>query len=150
MTACKLQQQLTSRLGGIFKLSFCPATGELLHLHAKWKDSLRPFLNINFILSVRQQVNRPFAASHSRGTKLQSWIAKVALGQDKQRKLPFKIMYGFCLSCPSATFAIQHGSFVPSEWRAAKDLLKYRCLAYPVISVSTTSCGGRKKINLNF
>ena len=28
---------------------------------------------------------------------------KVALGQDKQRKLPFKIMYAFYLSCPSAT-----------------------------------------------
>ena len=38
----------------------------------------------------------------------------------KQRKLPFKIMYVFCLSCPSATFALQHGGFVPLEWLAAK------------------------------
>ena len=29
--------------------------------------------------------NRPFAASHSRGTKLPRWRAKVALGQDKQK-----------------------------------------------------------------
>ena len=28
--------------------------------------------------------NRPFAASHSRGTKLLCWRTKVALGQDKQ------------------------------------------------------------------
>ena len=26
----------------------------------------------------------------------------------------------FGLSCPSATFALQHGGFVPSEWLAAK------------------------------
>ena len=67
--------------------------------------------------------NRPFAASHSRGTKPPCWRAKVALGQDKQRKLPFKIMYVFCLSCPSATFALQRGGFVPREWLAAKSLL---------------------------
>ena len=51
------------------------------------------------------------------------WRAKVALGQDKQRKLPFQIMYVFCLSCPSATFALQRGGFVPREWLAAKGLL---------------------------
>ena len=34
----------------------------------------------------------------------------------KQRKLPFKIMYAFCLSYPSATFALQYGGFVPREW----------------------------------
>ena len=45
---------------------------------------------------------------------------KVALGQDKQRKLPFKIMYAFYLSCPSATFALQHGGFVRCEWLAAR------------------------------
>ena len=64
--------------------------------------------------------NRPFAAGHSRGTKPPCWKAKVALGQDKQSKLPFKIMHVFCLSCPSATFALQHGDFVPREWLAAK------------------------------
>ena len=60
-------------------------------------------------------INSPFAASHSRGTQPPCWRAKVALGQDKQRKLPFKIMYVFCLSCPRATFALQHGGFVPHE-----------------------------------
>ena len=66
--------------------------------------------------------NRPFAASHSRGTKPPCWRAEVALGQDKQRKLPLKIMYAFkfCWSCPSATFALQHGGFVPCEWLATK------------------------------
>ena len=32
-------------------------------------------------------------------------------------------MYVFCLSCPSATFALQSGGFVPREWLAAKGLL---------------------------
>ena len=50
--------------------------------------------------------NRPFAGSHSRGTKPPCWRAKVALGQEQQRKLPFKIMYAFYLSCSSATFAL--------------------------------------------
>ena len=31
-----------------------------------------------------------------------------------------------CLSCPSATFASQHGDFVPREWQAAKGLLHGR------------------------
>ena len=48
---------------------------------------------------------------------------KVALGQDKQGKFPFKIMYAFCWSCPSATFASQHDGFVPCEWQTAKGLL---------------------------
>ena len=52
------------------------------------------------------------------------WRAKVALGLDKQRKLPFKIMYVICLSCLSATFALQRGGFVPREWLASKGLLK--------------------------
>ena len=50
------------------------------------------------------------------------WRAKVALGQDKQKT--YIILDGnfLCLSCPSATFALQHGGFVPREWLAAKDL----------------------------
>ena len=31
-------------------------------------------------------------------------------------------MYAFCWSCPIATFASQHGAFVPREWQAAKGL----------------------------
>ena len=34
------------------------------------------------------------------GTKPPCWRAKVALGQDKERKLPFKITYVFSLSVP--------------------------------------------------
>ena len=48
--------------------------------------------------------NRPFAASHSRGTSPPCWRTKVALGR-----------YAFCLSCPSATFVLQHGGFVPRK-----------------------------------
>ena len=66
---------------------------------------------------------RPCAASHLRGTKPPCLRAKVALGQDKQRKLPFKIMCSFCLSYPGVTFTRQHGSFVPRELLAAKNLL---------------------------
>ena len=75
------------------------------------------------VLFKTKVVWRPFAAIHSCGTKPPCWRAKVALGQDKQRKLPFKIMYVFCLSCPSVAFALQHGGFVPHEWLAAKGLL---------------------------
>ena len=68
--------------------------------------------------------DRVFVASHSRGTKPPCWRGKVALGQDKQRKLPFNIMNAFCLSCPSATLTPQHGDFVLREWLAAKGLLE--------------------------
>ena len=67
--------------------------------------------------------NRLFAGFHLRGTKPANCEAKVALGQEKQRKLPFKIMYAFCWSCPSATFASQYAGFVPREWKPAKGLL---------------------------
>ena len=55
---------------------------------------------------------------------------KVVLGQDKQRKLPFKIMYAFCLSCPSATFALQLGGFVPRDhgWLVAKGQLQIKII----------------------
>ena len=38
-------------------------------------------------------------------------------------------MYVFCLSCPSATFALQHGSFVQRELLAAKGQL-IDCYSY--------------------
>ena len=69
--------------------------------------------------------NRPFAASHSRGTKLLCWRAKVTLGQDKQKTYIIWNGNFLCLSCPSATFALQHGNFVPREWLAAKGLFLY-------------------------
>ena len=72
--------------------------------------------------SLPKHNNRPFASSHSRGAKLPRWRAKVALGQDKQKT--YIILNGnfLCLSCPSVTFALQYGGFVPHEWLAAKDL----------------------------
>ena len=59
---------------------------------------------------------RPFAARHSRGTRTPRWRAKVAPGQDKQKS--YIILNGnfLCLSCPSATFTLQHGGFGPREW----------------------------------
>ena len=67
--------------------------------------------------------NRPFAASHSHGTKLLCWRAKVALEQDKQKT--YLVLNGrfLCLSCPSVTFAREQSSFVPREWLAAKGLM---------------------------
>ena len=50
-------------------------------------------------------------------------IAVPIIKRKRKRKLPFKIMYAFCWSCPSATFASQYGGFVPPEWQAAKGLL---------------------------
>ena len=66
------------------------------------------------------------------------WRAKVALGQDKQKT--YIILNGnfLCLSCPGATFALQHGGFVPREWLAAKDLFivtrHYREITWAVIN----------------
>ena len=40
----------------------------------------------------------------------------------------------FYLSCPSATFALQHGGVVPREWLAAKSLLALEVM--PVDSCS--------------
>ena len=53
--------------------------------------------------------NRPFAACHSRGTKPPSWDAKVALGQDQHRKVPFKIV---CL-----LLVLPQGEFCVRAWR---------------------------------
>ena len=64
--------------------------------------------------------NRPFAGFHSRGTKPAYRDANVALGQDKQRKLPLKIMHAICWFCPKATFASQCAGFVPRGWKPAK------------------------------
>ena len=64
-------------------------------------------------------LNRPFAASHSRGTKPTCWRAKVAPGQDKQKA--YIILNGnfLCLPSSSATFAVQR------EWLAAKTEVDY-------------------------
>ena len=65
------------------------------------------------------------------------------LEQDKQRKLPFtKILYAFYLSCLSATFALQHGRFVPREWLTAKGPFMQRNEAGMCrsLSISNRSC----------
>ena len=87
-----------------------------------------------------RSLNRPFAGNHSRGTKLPCWREKVVLGQDKQRKLPVKIMYAFCLSCPSVTFALQHGGFVPCEWLAANGLFRKKNNLEVYGAVTLTRC----------
>ena len=50
-------------------------------------------------------------SKHSKGP-LQLAI-QGALGQDKQRKLPFQITHVFCWPRPRATVALQRGGFVP-------------------------------------
>ena len=43
-------------------------------------------------------------------------------------------MYVICLPCPSVTFALQHGSFLPREWLAAKGLLHVSEILAPFCS----------------
>ena len=57
----------------------------------------------------------------------------MALRQDKQRKLPFQITHVFCLSCPSATFALQRGGFLPREWLAGNGLFILRNIEFMVL-----------------
>ena len=64
--------------------------------------------------------NKSFAASHSRGTKPPCWRP---LERGKQKASIILNLNFLCLSCPSATFVLQHGGFVSREWQAAKDLL---------------------------
>ena len=50
-----------------------------------------------------------------KGKNISLWRARNVLGEDKQRKLPFKMMSAFCLSCSNAYLALQHGGFVSHE-----------------------------------
>ena len=95
---------------------------------SSFKKAARRYLGFGFWKSRKKfhrrfLTNRPFAASHSRGAKPPRWRAKVALGQDKQKTYMILNGHFLCLSCPSATFALQHGGFVPREWLAAKGRL---------------------------
>ena len=65
-----------------------------------------------------RRCNRPFSASHSRGTKPSCWRAKVALGKDKQKTYIILNCNLLCLSCPSASFSLQHGAFC-TMWMAS-------------------------------
>ena len=50
-----------------------------------------------------------------KGKNISLWRARNVLGEDKQRKLPFKMMSAFCLFCSNAYLALQHGGFVSHE-----------------------------------
>ena len=95
-----------------------------------------------------ERSNRPFTASHSRRTKPPCCRARVALGQDKQKT--YIILNGnfHCLSCPSATFALQHASFVPREWLAANGLFPLSLSVWKdsrsVSGYLQSTCGGSK------
>ena len=57
-------------------------------LSTSQKNEIYCFDSLNYCLQHGAAVwfvNRPFAASHSRGTKPPRWRAKVTLGQDKQK-----------------------------------------------------------------
>ena len=49
-----------------------------------------------------------------------------SLGQDKQKAYIILTGNFLCLSCPSTTFSLQHGNFVPREWLPAKGLFRLR------------------------
>ena len=63
-------------------------------------------------------------------------------------------MYAFCWSYPSATFASQHGGFVPREWQAAKGLFSLTdwFLARVFFQLVLSECTNQpcKCKNLNF
>ena len=45
---------------------------------------------------------------------------------------PQSCMYAFCLSCPSATFALQQAGFVSREWLVAKGLILVHSIRLPI------------------
>ena len=44
-------------------------------------------------------------------------------------------MYAFCLSCLSATFALQDGSFVPREWLSCEEPIRLLCFLSLVLAL---------------
>ena len=73
----------------------------VLFLYGFLHFSLRTIFILNSrytLYSLLVQNNRPFAASHSRGTKPQSYRR----ARDTLRKLPCWMMYAFCFFFPSA------------------------------------------------
>ena len=112
-------------------------------LSTSQKNEIYCFDSLNYCLrhwAAVWFVNRPFTASHSRGTKPPRLRAKVTLGQDKQKI--YIIWHGnfICLSCPSASFALQHGGFVPREWLAAKGLLLLSVIIEQICGHRITRC----------
>ena len=80
--------------------------------YLKQPHYLRLFLSIHHI-------NRPFAASHSRGTKPPCWRAKVALGQDKQKAYMSLNDNFLCLTCPARLLLFSK----ERQWLSKKGLL---------------------------
>lgn len=70
-------------------------------------------------------------------TKSPCWRGKVAFGQEKQKAHIILNSNFLCLSCPSATFALQHSGFVLREWQATKGLfensLSARCTKHSTL-----------------
>ena len=76
-------------------------TGFWIHCHWNLDSGLQSLMGFGFL-----ELNSPFAAFHSRGTKPPCWDAKVALGQDQQKAcIIFLNGNVLCFSCPIATFA---------------------------------------------
>ena len=81
-------------------------------------------LNSTFDSSNTFFTDRPFAVSHSRGTKLLCWSTTDAPGQEKQRAhiMIYNGNQFLCLSSSSASLALQHGGLLPRESGADPDL----------------------------
>ena len=56
--------------------------------------------------------------------------AKDAMGNRIQRELSFYMMWGLCLSSPSASVGLQHGGFVNRQWPDSKNLHLYLVETY--------------------
>lgn len=82
------------------KINWCQFSNEWIYA---WLDNARslPIERMKNVSSLRvlKCLNRPFAADHSRGTKLLCWRARNALGEDKKGN-NHKMMWALCLSCP--------------------------------------------------
>ena len=112
-------------------------------LSTSQKNEIYCFDSLNYCLrhwAAVWFVNRPFTASHSRGTKPPRLRAKVTLGQDKQKIYIIWSGNFICLSCSSASFALQHGGFVPREWLAAKGLLLLSVIIEQICGHRITRC----------
>ena len=100
-----------------------------------WFVSGITFFKLSRLYCEQVTDNRPFAASHSSGTKPPYWTP---LGHGKQKASMILNGNFLRLSCPSATFALKHCGFVPREWQAAKGL--FRLPSYDVFKSPFRAC----------
>ena len=112
-----------------------------------WFVSGITFFKLSRLYCEQVTDNRPFAASHSSGTKPPCWTP---LGHGKQKASIILNGNFLRLSCPSATFALKRCGFVPREWQAAKGL--FRLPSYDVFKSPFRACvySVLKKIVLSF